>query len=48
MFTRTPSYSSVYIIVLKSMETEEITKYTPSSTERFIIVGHKEKIVTWK
>ncbi len=48
MFDRTPSYSSVYILRLQNMETKEITKYKPNSTERFIIVGHKEKIITWK
>ena len=48
MFDRTPTYSSVYILQLQNMETKAITKYKPNSTERFIIVGHKEKVVTWK
>ncbi len=48
MFARTPTYSSVYILQLQNMETKEVTKYKPKSTERFIIIGHKEKIVTWK
>ncbi len=48
MFDRIPSYSSVYVLRLQNMETKNITEYKPKSTERFIIVGHKEKIVTWK
>ncbi len=48
MFDRIPTYSSVYILQLQNMETKEVTKYKPNYTERFIIVGHKEKIITWK